>query len=57
MLEVRDGDSPRSSFIVEDSFSYTVFFLLFQINLQIVLSNCMNWNFDGDFIESVDWFW
>jgi hypothetical protein len=37
-LEVRDGDSPRSSFIVENSFHYPGF-LLFQMNLQIALSN------------------
>jgi len=27
-LEVRDGDSPQSSFIVEDSFHYTVFLVI-----------------------------
>jgi len=28
LLEVRDGDSPRSSFIVEDSFHYPGFFVI-----------------------------
>jgi hypothetical protein len=35
-------------------------FLLFQMNLQIVLFNWikkLSWNFDGDYIESVDCFW
>ena len=31
-------------------------FLLFQMNLQIALSNSLK-NFDGDCIESVDCFW
>jgi hypothetical protein len=37
-LVVRNGDSTRHSFIVENSFHYPMF-LLFQMNLQIVLSN------------------
>jgi hypothetical protein len=37
-LEVSHGDSTRSSFIVESSFCYSSF-LLFQMNLQITLSN------------------
>jgi len=54
-LEVRDDDSPRSPFIVEDSFCY-VSFLLLQMNLQIAnyLSNSMkkmSLNFDRDCIE------
>ena len=57
-LEVRDADSPRSSFIVENSFCYPRF-LLFQMNLQIAFSNCeeLGWNFDEDCIESVDCVW
>lgn len=39
-LEVGDDDSPKNSFIVENSFSYCGF-LLFQMNLQIVVSNFM----------------
>jgi hypothetical protein len=38
-LEVRDGDSPKGSFIVENSFRYLGFFLFFQMNLRIALSN------------------
>jgi hypothetical protein len=37
-LGVRDDDSPISSFIVENSF-FILHFLLFQMNLQIALSN------------------
>ena len=37
-LEVRHGDFPRGSFIVEKSFCYPRFLLL-QMNLQISLSN------------------
>jgi hypothetical protein len=33
-----------------------LYFLLFQINFQIALSNSVSWNFDGDCIESVDCF-
>jgi hypothetical protein len=44
-VEVRDSDSPRSSFIIENSFPYPVFLfcfvLLFQMNLQIALSKSM----------------
>ena len=42
-LEARDGDSSRSSLIVENSFCYPRF-LLFQLNLQTAFSNSMkNW--------------
>ena len=37
-LDIRHGDCPRGSFIVENSFCYRRF-LLFQISLQIALSN------------------
>jgi hypothetical protein len=37
-LEVNHGDSIRGSFIVENSFCYPRF-LLFQMNLQVALSN------------------
>ena len=40
-LEVRDGDSSRSSFIVENCFCYPKF-LFFQMNLQIALSISVN---------------
>jgi hypothetical protein len=55
-LEVSHGVSPRSSFIIENSFCYPSFlflfffvcflflFLLFQMNLQIAFSNSVkNW--------------
>jgi hypothetical protein len=54
-LEVRDGNCPRSSFIV-----FTIWvFLLFQMNLRTDLSNSeeLTWNFGGYCIESVDSFW
>jgi len=59
LLEFRCVDSPRSSFIVEDTFSYPGFFL-FQMNLQIALSMSIkevSRNFVGDCIECVDCFW
>jgi len=59
LLELRGNDSPRSSFIVEDSFSYPGFFL-FQMNLQIAISifiKEVSRNFDGYCIECVDCFW
>jgi len=40
LLEVRDGDSPRSSFIVEYSFRYPGFFVILN-EFQITLSNLM----------------
>jgi hypothetical protein len=57
-FNVKHGDSTRGSFIVEKSFCYPRFFL-FQINLQIALSNFeeLSWNFDGNCNESVDCFW
>jgi hypothetical protein len=61
-LEVRDDDSPRNSFIVENGFCYPGFFFFFVIPDEI--ENCpfyfcieLSWNFDGDCIESVDGFW
>jgi hypothetical protein len=42
-LEVKDGHSTRGSFMVEKSFCYPRF-LLFQMNLQMALSNSVkNW--------------
>jgi hypothetical protein len=41
-LQVRHGNSTRGFFfvvVVENSFCYPRFFLLFQMNLQIALSN------------------
>jgi hypothetical protein len=41
-LDIRDENPPRSFFIVENSFLYPEI-LLFQMNLQIALSNSVNW--------------
>jgi hypothetical protein len=60
-LEARDSDSPRSSFIVENSFLYTGFFFSFCYSkwiweLLVLTLWRLIWNFDRDFIESVDCF-
>jgi hypothetical protein len=58
-LEVRDGDSPGSYFIVKNCFGYTGFFVIpdeFE-NCSFLLDEELSWNFDGDYIESVGWFW
>jgi hypothetical protein len=58
-LEVRDGDSTRSTSIVENSFCYPKFFVIpdeFE-NCPFYLGEELSWNFDGDCIESVDCFW
>jgi hypothetical protein len=58
-LEVRDGDSPRRSFIVENWFPYPGFFVTpdeFE-NCSFYFCDELSWNFDGDCIESVDCFW
>jgi hypothetical protein len=58
--EVRHGDSTRGSLLLRIVF-VILSFLLFQMNLQIGLSNSvkywLSWSFDGDCIESVDCFW
>ena len=58
-LEVRDGDSFRSSFIVKNYFSHPGFF-----GFPYIIDNCffhvfkeLYWNFYGNFIESVDCIW
>jgi hypothetical protein len=58
LLEVKNGNSPRSSFIVQENF-VILGHLLFQMNLQIVLSNSMknlSVIFDRDCTESRDCF-
>ena len=52
------GDSPRGSFIVENSFCYPRFFIFPDefANCPFYLSEELSWNFDGDCIESVDCF-
>lgn len=57
-LEVRDGDSPRSSLIVKNAFCYSGFFDFsnkFE-NCSFYLCEELSWDFDGDYIESVDFF-
>jgi hypothetical protein len=58
-LEDRDADSPRSSFIVENSFHYPVFFVMPNefSNCSFKLHEELNWSFDGDCTESADCFW
>jgi hypothetical protein len=58
-LEVRDGDSPRSSFIVKNCLCYSVFFSPFHMNLRNAFSMSLElcWDFNGDCIESVDCLW
>jgi hypothetical protein len=57
-LEVRDGDSSRGSFIVENSFCYPRFFVIPDefANCPFYLSEELSWSFDGDCIESIDCF-
>jgi hypothetical protein len=57
-LEVRDGDSTRGSFIVENSFCYPRLFVIPDefANFPFFLCEGLSWNFDGDCIESVDCF-
>jgi hypothetical protein len=52
-LEIRAGDTSRSSFIVQDCFCYSG--LSFQVNVKVCKKLC--WAFDGNSIESVDCFW
>ena len=49
-LEVRDGDSTRSSFIVENSFCYPRFFVILDefANCPFQLCEELSWNFDED---------
>ena len=57
-LEVRDGDSNRGSFIVENSFCYPRIFIQDEFaNCLSLLSEELSWNFNGYCIESVHFFW
>ena len=49
-LEVRDGDSSRGSFIVENSFCYPRSFIFPDefANCPFYISEELSWNFDGD---------
>jgi hypothetical protein len=59
-LEIRDGDSPRCSFIVENCFRYPGFFVVVVVipdevgNCFFYLCKELCWNSDGECIESVD---
>ena len=60
-LEIRDGNISRSSFIVQNCFSYPEVFFLFVFLYEV--ENCsfmflkeLFWSFGGNFIESVDYF-
>ena len=53
--EVKDGDSPRSSFIVENCFRY--FFSYEVENYSFHVCEKLCWSFDKDCTESVDCFW
>ena len=57
--EVRDGDTLRSSFIVENSFCYPGFFVIpgELEHSSFCLCEELSWDLDGDGIESVDCFW
>jgi hypothetical protein len=57
-LNVRHSDSTRGSFIVENSFCYSRFFIVPDefANCPFYLSEELSWDFDGDCIESVDCF-
>jgi hypothetical protein len=54
-----DGDSPRNSFIAENSFHYPVFSVIPNelANCSFLIYEELSWNFDRDCIESVDCFW
>jgi hypothetical protein len=58
-FEVRDSNTSRSSFIVQDSFSYLKFmdFSYEFGNYSFKICEELCWNFEGDCFEPVDWFW
>ena len=59
LLEVQHTDSPRSSFTVENSFSYPGFLVIpdeFE-NCSFKFYEELSWKFAGYCIESVDCFW
>ena len=58
-LEVRDGDASRRSFIVKSCFGYPGF-LVFPYKVEYCpfkVCEELCWDFDGDCIDSVDYFW
>ena len=58
-FEVRDGATIRSSFIVQDCFSYPGYFVSSYGSDYCSFDVCVYlcWDFDGDCIEPVDCFW
>ena len=58
-LEVRDDDSPSSSFIVKICFHYSGFFAFPDVfeNCSFHVFEELCCDFDGDFIESIDCLW
>jgi hypothetical protein len=59
-LEIRNGDTYNSSFIVQGCFSYLAFCLSVPIEVEnSPLQCCIHfcWNFSEDCVESVDCFW
>ena len=57
--EVKDGNSPRRSFIVENCIHYIGFFVFpYEVeNCSFHVCEELCWNFYGDCIEPVDCFW
>lgn len=54
-LKIRDGDTSRKSFIVQDYFIYSEFFVL-PYNVEycsFTVHKELCWDFNGDYIESV----
>jgi hypothetical protein len=58
-LEIMNGDTYRSSFILQDCFEYPVVLIFpYEVeNFSFNVCKKLYWNFDGNFIESVDCFW
>ena len=58
-LNVRDGDTSRSSFLVQDDFGYPGFFVLpYEVDYcSFKVCEELCWYFDWDCIESIDHFW
>ena len=56
---VRNVDTCRYSFIVQDCFGYPDFLAVFHRKFRSALSRSINicWNFGGNCIESVECFW
>jgi len=59
LLVFRNSDSSWSRFIVQDSFTYSGFFVILDefANCSVFLYEELDWSFDGNCIESIDRFW